>query len=173
MRQYPCSTHGSKYRRLDGGGRESTCLFVCFVYCFSLSCFAMLRVLAFVSLPCVFVWLVELLTADHTISLSFNRYILLVCLFDKIFANGVSYRCSVEITWPCERTSNPKYHGHCGRRCERYRTSVFHLLLLWHCCSQTKAVVVVHGELSSCDVLHIASKFSLYLCSEHRISCRK
>ena len=72
MRQYPCSTHGSKYRRLDGGGRESTCLFVCFVYCFSLSCFAMLRVLAFVSLPCVFVWLVELLTADHTISLSFN-----------------------------------------------------------------------------------------------------
>ena len=124
----------------------------------------MLRVLAFVSLPCVFVWLVELLTANHTISLSFNRYILLVCLFDKIFANGVSYRCSVEITWPCERTSNPKYHGHCGRRCGHYRTSVFHLLLMWHCCSQTKAVVVVHGELSSCDVLHIASKFSLHLC---------
>ena len=72
MRQYPCSTHGSKYRRLDGGGRESPCLFVCFVYCFSLSCFAMLRVLAFVSLPCVFVWLVELLTAVHTISLSFQ-----------------------------------------------------------------------------------------------------
>ena len=71
MRQNPCGTQQSNTADSMAEGEN---LLVCsydLLFVLFLSYFPLFRVIAFVSLLRVFVWLVEYLTADHAISFLF------------------------------------------------------------------------------------------------------
>ena len=152
MRQNPCGTQESNTADSMAEGEN---LLVCsydLLFVLFLSYFPLFRVLAFVSLLRVFVWLVEYLTADHAISF----------LFWSI--PGISFGQVLRL-WgklPALRRHNLAMWKHQQpQRSWALRptlgTSAFHLLLLWHFCRSTIAVLVVHDALHYSGVLYVVS----------------
>lgn len=146
MRQNPC---GTQERTPPTRWRRAKIYLFVRVICFIFRCFVFLRL--FRCRVFLFGWSI---TGQLTMRLVFHFDRYLVSLLDKYCACGVNYRCSVDITWPCESNSNRKGHGHCGRR---WGTSAFHLLLLWHFCGSTIAALVVHDALHYSGVLYVLS----------------